>query len=151
MLQSVHICWGVGVWPLVVLDGIVRAQGNSQVCFFEQVGDVSLPMYVKDVHLCVVVLVSLTGVVEVRLWVGGLCMWTGKPLLDRMSWMVSSSLYSFSLSWYVFSLLYSNLTAAYLCWAGWLEEYGMTVSVKVGFLCVEVTQLVGVLWIVMSR
>ena len=81
-----------------------------------------------------------------------MCVRTEKPLLDRMSWTVySSSLYLFSLRWYVFSLLYRNLTAAYLFWAGWLEEYGMIVSVKVGFLCMEITQLVAVLWIVMSR
>jgi len=51
----------------------------------------------------------------------------------------------------VFNLLYRNLMAAYLFWAGWLEEYGMIVSVKVGFLYTEVFQPVGVLWIVMSR
>jgi len=28
----------------------------------------------------------------------------------------------------VFSLLYRNLTVAYLCWLGWLELYGMMVS-----------------------
>ena len=49
------------------------------------------------------------------------------------------------------SLLYRNLTAAYLCWAGWFEEWGMIVSVNVCFLCMEVTKLVGFLWIVMSR
>jgi len=51
----------------------------------------SLPIYVNDAHLCVVVLVSLLNVVVGRLRVGGLCVWTGNPLLDRMSWMVSSS------------------------------------------------------------
>ena len=51
----------------------------------------------------------------------------------------------------MFSLLYRNLTAAYLCWAGWFEEYGIMVSVKEGFLCMEIFQLVGVLWIVTSR
>ena len=49
------------------------------------------------------------------------------------------------------SLLYRYLIAAYLCWAGWLEEDGMIESVKVGFLYIEVFQPVGVLWIVMSR
>ena len=51
----------------------------------------------------------------------------------------------------MFSLLYMNIMAAYLCWAGWLEEYGMIVSVKVGFLYLDVFQLVGVLWMVKSR
>jgi len=41
--------------------------------------------------------------------------------------------------------------AAYLCWAGWFEEYGMTVSVKEGLLYLEIFQLVEVLWIVTSR
>jgi hypothetical protein len=63
----------------------------------------------------------------------------------------SFSLCSFSFKWYVFSLLYRNLIAVYLCWGGWLEEYGIIVAVKVGFLCIEVTQLVGVRCIVMSR
>ena len=35
---------------------------------------VSLPIYVNDTHLCVVVLVSLTNVVVGRLRVGGLCL-----------------------------------------------------------------------------
>ena len=62
-------------------------------------------------------------------------MWTGKPLFNMMSWMVSvSPLYSSLCRLYLLSLLYRNLMAAYLCWAGWFEEYGMTVSVKVGFL-----------------
>ena len=69
-----------------------------------------------------------------------------------MSWIVSSSsLYSSSCKWYVFSLLYKNLIEAYLCWAGWFEVYGMIVSVNVGFLRMEITQLCGVLWSVMSR
>ena len=35
---------------------------------------------------------------------------------------------------YVFNLLYRNLTAAYLCCVGWLDMYGIMVSVKVSFL-----------------
>jgi hypothetical protein len=31
--------------------------------------------------------------------------------------------------------MYRNLIAAYLCWEGWLEVYGIIMSVKVGFLC----------------
>jgi hypothetical protein len=56
-----------------------------------------------------------------------------------MLWMVpSSNLYSCSCRLYVLSLLYRNLTAAYLYWGGggggWLEEYEMIVFVNVGFL-----------------
>ena len=40
---------------------------------------------------------------------------------------------------------------ACLCWGGWFEEYGIMLSVKEGFLYMEVVHLVGVLWTVMSR
>jgi len=52
--------------------------------------------------------------------VGGyLCVRIRKQLFSIMSRMVLiSSLYSFLCRWYVFSLLYRNLMAAYLCWAG---------------------------------
>ena len=40
---------------------------------------------------------------------------------------------------------------AYLCWLEWLELYGMMVSINVGFLYMADFQLVGVLWMVMSR
>jgi hypothetical protein len=64
-----------------------------------------------------------------------LCGWIGKALLYMMFWiMFSSFLCSSSYKLYVFSQLQRNLTAAYLCWAGWLEVYGMIVSVEVGFL-----------------
>ena len=116
------------------------------------INDASFPMYVNVAHLCVGVWVSLFNVVVGCLGVGGLCLWAGKPLLDRMFRMVSSSsLYSSSFKWYVCNLLYRNLAAAYFCWAGWFEVYGMIVSVNVGFLCMEITQLVGVLWIVVSK
>jgi hypothetical protein len=52
---------------------------------------VSLPVYVKEVHLCVVVSDLLSEGVVACLQVGGLCVWIGKPLLNRMSWMVSIS------------------------------------------------------------
>ena len=51
----------------------------------------------------------------------------------------------------MFNLLCRNLTAAYLWWVGWFEEYGIIVSVKQGFLYMEILQLVGVLWMVTSR
>jgi len=38
---------------------------------------------------------------------------------------------------YVLSLLYKNLFAANLCWVGWLDVYGMIVSVNVGFLYMD--------------
>jgi len=113
---------------------------------------VSFPMYVKDAHFWVWVLVCLfEGLVGCPM-VGGLCVWIGNLLFDMMSHMMfTSSLYSSFCRWYVFNLLYRNLMAAYLCWAGWFEEYGIIVSVKEGFLYMEIFQLVGVLWIVTSR
>jgi len=57
---------------------------------------------------------------------------------------------SFPRSW-VLSLLYKNFTVVYLCCVGWLEVYGMMVSVKVGFLYMEVFMPVGVLCMDMSR
>ena len=67
--------------------------------------------------------VCLSDVVVECLWVGVLCVWVGKTLFSIMAWMVLiSSWYSFLCRWYVLSLLYRNLIAAYLCWAGWLEE-----------------------------
>ena len=52
-----------------------------------------------------------------------------------MLWMVFSSCqYSSGCKLYVCSLLYRNLTAAYLCCEGWLDVYGIIVSVYVGFL-----------------
>ena len=69
-----------------------------------------------------------------------MCGW-GTPLFSMMAWMVLiSSLYSFLCRWYVFSLLCRYLIAAFLCWAGWLEEYRIIVSVRVGFLYIDVTQ-----------
>jgi hypothetical protein len=53
----------------------------------------------------------------------------------------SCSCPSFSRS--VMSLLYRNFTVMYLCCVGWLEVYGMMVSVKVGFLYMEVFMSVG--------
>ena len=60
------------------------------------INDASFPMYVNVAHLCVGVWVSLLSVVVGCLRVGCLCVWAGKPLLDRMFRMVSSSLYSSS-------------------------------------------------------
>jgi hypothetical protein len=42
--------------------------------------------------------------------VEGVCLWVGKPLLARMSCMVSCSfLYSLSCKWYVFNMLCRHL------------------------------------------
>jgi len=106
-------------------------------------------------HLCVgvyvVVAISLCGSL-VGFGLGGLCGWTGKVLLYKMLWiMFSSVLYSSSCKLFVFSLLYKNLIAAYLSWAGWFEVYGMMVSVNVGFLYMDIFQFWGVLWIVTSK
>ena len=84
---------------------------------------VSLPAYVKETHFCVAQSVCLSDVVVGCLWVGVLCVWVGKLLFNIMVWMVLiSSQYSFLCRWYVLSLLYRNLIAAYLCWTGWVEE-----------------------------
>ena len=83
-------CWGIrSFWiVLVVCQEIFRSVFLNRFVM----NAVSLPIYVNDAHLCVVVLVSLPNVVVGRLKVGGLCVWTGNPLLDRMSWMVSHRL-----------------------------------------------------------
>ena len=59
--------------------------------------------------------------------------------------MIYSCLYSPVGKSYVFSLLYKNLIAANLCWVGWLDVYGMIVSVNVGFVHMDIFQSVGVL------
>jgi len=46
---------------------------------------VSLPVYVKETHLCVVLSVCLSDVVVGCLWVGVLCVWIEKPLSSIMS------------------------------------------------------------------
>jgi hypothetical protein len=63
----------------------------------------------------------------------------------------SSSSFSYFSRSYVCSLLYRNCIAAYLCCVGWFEVYRMMVSVRVGFLYIEVFMSVGVLCKVMSR
>ena len=83
---------------------------------------------------------------------GGLCGWIWKALFYIMFWvMFSFVLHSPLCKLYMFSVLLRNLTAAYSCWAGWLDLHGMIVSVKVGFLYMDIFQFVGVLWIVTSR
>ena len=89
------------------------------------------------------VVISLCGPL-VGFGFGGLCGWIGKVLLYKMLWiMFSSVLYSSSCKLYVFSLLYRNLNAEYLCWAGWFEVQGMMVSVNVGFLYMDIFQFWG--------
>ena len=107
----------------------------------------------EEAHLCVVELVCPSRVLVEGLWVRGeLVLWARKPLFSMMSRMVSDSLLCSSFCrLYVFSLLWRNRMAAYLCWDGCFEEYGMIVSVEVGFLYTEVIQFVGVLWMVISR
>ena len=51
---------------------------------------VSLPMYVKGAHSCVVVSVFGWRVMVGCLGVGALCVWTGNPLFS-MIWIVSNS------------------------------------------------------------
>ena len=148
------LCFGISSFWIVLF---VRSAILKSALFNRFVINVlSLPLYVKEAYLCVALSVCLSEVVVGCLWVGVVCVcvcvWIRKPLFSIMSCMVLiSSLYSLLCRLYVFSLLYRNLMAAYVCWAGWLEEYDMIVSMKVGFLYMEITQLVGDLWIVMSR
>ena len=51
----------------------------------------------------------------------------------------------------MFSLLYRNCIVACLCWVGWLEVYGMIVSVNIGFLHMAILRFVWVLLMVMYR
>ena len=96
LLQSGHInlhaperaylsggwCWGISsLWIVLVVP-----QATFRSVFLNKLvtNVVSLPVYVNDAHLCVVVLVSLTNMEVYRLRVGGLCVWAGNPLLDRI-------------------------------------------------------------------
>jgi hypothetical protein len=63
---------------------------------------VSLPVYVKDAHFFVLVLVCPFERVVWCLMVGGLCVWIGNPLFEMMCRLVfTSSFYSSSCRWYV--------------------------------------------------
>jgi len=91
---------------LLVLSAIFRSVFLNRFVIYV----VSFPMYVKDAHFCVWVLVCLfEGLVGCPM-VGGLCVWVGNPLFDMMSHtMFTSSLYSSFCKWYVFNLLCRNL------------------------------------------
>ena len=105
---------------------------------------VSLPVYVNVAHFCFSIGLGSVCLLSFRL--GGFCGRTGNELFSRMLWMIySSRSYSPFGKSYVFSLLYKNLTAANLCWVGWLDVYGIIVSANVGFLCMDIVQSVGVL------
>ena len=71
-------CWGISSFWIV----LVVHQATFRSVFLNRLvmNVVSLPIYVNDAHLCVVVLVSLTNVMVGHLRVGGLCVWTGNPL-----------------------------------------------------------------------
>ena len=93
--------WGVSsLWiVLVVCQPIFRSVFLKGLV----TNVVSLPVYVNVVNLCVAVFVSFLNVEVWHLRAGGLCVWAGNPLLERMSWIVSSSsFYSSSSKWYVF-------------------------------------------------
>jgi len=47
--------------------------------------------------------------------------------------------------------LYRNLIAEYLCRGGWFDVYGISVSVTVSFLNIEIFMSRESLWMVMSR
>jgi hypothetical protein len=61
--------------------------------------------------------------------------------------VLSSRLYASLLNLCVCILLWRYLLAAYLCWVGWSEVYGIMVSVKVGFLKMGICTLYSVLFI----
>jgi hypothetical protein len=61
--------------------------------------------------------------------------------------VLNSWLYALFLNLCVCILLWRYLLAAYLCWVGWLEVYGIMVSVKVGFLKMDICVLYLVLFI----
>jgi hypothetical protein len=138
------ICQGFGIssfWRELLVRIVIRRS-----VFLKRfvINVVSLPMCMKGAHLCVVVSLCWSEVL-LCLGVGILCVWTRNPLFSMISQIVSSSsLYSLLCRWYAFTLLYVYLMAAYLCWGGWLEECGMIVSVKQGFLYMEISQFVGV-------
>ena len=102
----------------------------------------------KLAHFCVL----CGGACLLGLGVSGLCGFIGKVLLCRMLYIrLSSSWCSLCCKLYEFSLLYKYLNAAYLCCMGWLEVYGMMVSVNLGFLYMAVLNPVGVLHIDKAR
>jgi hypothetical protein len=91
-------------------------------------------------------------------WVFFLCVaGLGTLVFDWESVIVEDVDVSSSWSWscfcrlYVLCLWYRNFIAAYLCCEGWLDVYGMMVSVKVGFLNMDVFRPVGDLWVDMSK
>jgi len=105
---------------------------------------VSLPVYVNVVHFCFSIGLGSVCLLSFRL--GGFCGRIGNELFSWMLWMICSSRsYSPVGKSYVFSLLYKYLIAANLCWVGWLDVYGMIVSVNVGFLYMDIFQSVVVL------
>jgi len=118
---------------------------------------VSLPMYVKVHHFflfmgfCGCELWLSRGFWTCRRFFGcdlglskGFWICIGKELLYSVLWIMFFSCWcSLSCTWYNFSLLYKNLTAAHFCCIGWFEVYGMRVSVYVGFLKTEMLTFVG--------
>jgi len=105
---------------------------------------VSLPVYVNVAHFCFSI--GLGSICFLSFRLGGFCGQTGNELFSKMLWMICSSrLCSPVGKSYVFSLLYKNLIAANLCWMGWLDVYGMIMSVNVGFLYMDIFQSVRVL------
>jgi len=105
---------------------------------------VSLPVYVNVAHFCFSF--GLFSICFLSFRLGGLCVGTGNKLFSKMLWMICSSrLCSPVGKSYGLSLLYKNLIAVNLCWMGWLDVYGMIVSVNIGFLYMDIFQSVGVL------
>jgi len=162
LLQSGHVSlyvpdllylsrvWGIGIgsfWRVLLVRNVILRS-----VFLKRfvIKVVSLPTYVKGANFCAVVSVFWLGVMVGCLGEGAMC-------VDRESIVQHDVMDSvqfffvFVILQVVFNLLYRYIMAACLCWGGWFEEYGIMLSVKDGFLYMEVIQFVGVLRIVMSK
>jgi hypothetical protein len=86
------ICQGSVVSALVVSGWCYLFAVRFSSLFLNKfvINVVSLPRYVKEAHFYLVVSVCPSEVVVGCLWVGVLCVWTGKPLFNIMSRMVST-------------------------------------------------------------
>ena len=92
--------WGFGIssfWRVLLLRSVILRSAFLKRFVIKVV---SLPMYMKGAHFCVVVSVFWLEVMVGCLGAGAMCVWTGNPLFSIMSWMVSSSsLYSSFCRW----------------------------------------------------
>ena len=112
LLQSGHVSvyapdllylstvWGFGIssfWRVLLVRSVILRSAFLKRFVIKVV---SLPMYVKGAHFCVVISVFWLGTMVGCLGVGAMCAWTRNPLFSMLSWMVSSSsLYSSYCRW----------------------------------------------------